>query len=84
MDTVARLANVASQGCYLLSLDASYAFHRNYFSAPLLPADLWLLIHDGIDYCWWCYSPFGFSSNTMERTPVPFSNDHEVFMVYFY
>ena len=82
MDTVARLANVASQGCYLLSLDASYAFHRNYFSAPLLPADLWLLIHDGIDYCW-CVLPCCLNSSTMALTLAPCLERSPSLMVHF-
>ena len=50
MDTVARVANVASQGCYMTSLYGSSAFHR-----ILLRPSSWPLFgfsYGGIDYCW--------------------------------
>lgn len=58
MDTVARVANVASSDCYMTSLDDSSAFHH-----ILLRPSSWPLFgfsHGGIDYCW-CVLPFGFS-----------------------
>ncbi|CAM9718774.1 unnamed protein product [Laminaria digitata] len=61
MDTVARVAYVASQGCYMTSLDDSSAFHH-----ILLRPSSWPLFgfsHGGIDYCW-CVLPFGFSQSS--------------------
>ena len=58
MDTVARVANVASPGCYLTSLDDASAFLH-----ILLRLSAWPLFgfsHGGTDYCW-CVLPFGFS-----------------------
>lgn len=58
MDTVARAANVASEGCFMTSLDDSSAFHH-----ILIHPASWPLLgftHDGVDYCW-CVLPFGLS-----------------------
>ena len=58
MDTVARVAHVASQGCFMTSLDDVSAFHH-----ILLRPSSWPLFgfsYGGIDYCW-CVLPFGFS-----------------------
>ena len=58
MDTVARVANVASRGCYMTSLDDASAFHH-----ILLRPSSWPLLgfsYAGTDYCW-CVLPFGFS-----------------------
>ena len=58
MDTVARVANVASQGCYMTLPDDSSVFHHillRPFSWPRFGFS-----YGGIDYCW-CVLPFGFS-----------------------
>ena len=58
MDTVARVANVASWGCYTTSLDDISAFHL-----ILLRPSPWPLFgfsYGGTDYCW-CVLPFRFS-----------------------
>lgn len=58
MDTVARVANVAAEGCYMTSLDDSSAFHH-----ILIHPSSWPLLgfeHDGVLYCW-CVLPFGLS-----------------------
>lgn len=58
MDTVARVANVASIGCFMTSLDDSSAFHH-----ILIHPASWPLLgftYRGVDYCW-CVLPFGLS-----------------------
>lgn len=58
MDTVARVANVASPGCYMTSLDDSSAFHH-----ILIRPSSWPLLgfeYGGVDYVW-CVLPFGLS-----------------------
>lgn len=58
MDTVARVANVASEGCFMTSLDDSSAFHHILIhpaSGPLLG-----FTYRGVDYVW-CVLPFGLS-----------------------
>ena len=60
MDTVARVDNVASRGCYMTSLDDASAFHY-----ILLCPSSWPLFgfsYGGTYYCW-CVLPFGFSLN---------------------
>ena len=60
MDTVVRVANVASEGCYMTSLDDLSAFHH-----ILLRPSSWPLFgftHRGVDYCW-CVLPFGFKES---------------------
>lgn len=50
MDIVARVAQVASQGCYMTSLDDASAFHH-----ILLRPSSWPLFgfaYEGVDYCW--------------------------------
>ena len=61
MDTVARVASVASKGCYMTSLDEASAFHH-----ILLRPSAWQLFgfsYGGLDYCW-CVLPFGFKSSS--------------------
>ena len=58
MDTVARVANLASRGCCMTSLDDASAFHH-----ILLRSPSWQpfgFSYGGTDYCW-CVLPFGFS-----------------------
>lgn len=58
IDTVARVVNVASPGCFLTSLDDSSAFHH-----ILLRPSAWPLFgfeYGGVDVCW-CVLPFGSS-----------------------
>ena len=58
MDTVARVASIASSGCYMTSLDDSSAFHHVLLRPSSWP--LFGLSYKGVDYCW-CVLPFGFS-----------------------
>lgn len=58
VDTVARVANVASEGCFMTSLDDSSAFHH-----ILIHPASWPLLgftYRGVDYVW-CVLPFGLS-----------------------
>lgn len=50
MDTVARVANVSSEGCFMTSVDASSAFHH-----ILIHPASWPLLgftYRGVDYYW--------------------------------
>lgn len=58
MDTVARVAGIASSGCYMASLDDSSAFHHILLRPSSWP--LFGISYKGVDYCW-CVLPFGFS-----------------------
>lgn len=58
MDTVSRVANVASEGCYMTSLEDSSAFHHILLRPSSWP--LFGLSYKGVDYCW-AVLPFGFS-----------------------
>ena len=49
MDTVARVANVASLGCYMTSLDDTSAFHHILLRPSFCP--LFGFSYGGIDYC---------------------------------
>ena len=57
MDTVARVANVASEGCFQGSLDDSSAFHHILLNPASRP--LFGLEYRGVDYVW-CVLPLGF------------------------
>ena len=56
MDTVARVANVATEGCFQGSLDDSSAFHRILLNPGSWP--FFGLTYRGVDYVW-CVSTFG-------------------------
>lgn len=60
MDTVTRVAAVASKGCYMTSLDDASAFHH------VLPRpsswSLFRFSYRGVDCCW-CGLPFGFKES---------------------
>ena len=56
MDTVARVANVASEGCFQRSSDDLSAFHHTLLNPASWP--LFGLEHRGVDYAW-CVLPFG-------------------------
>lgn len=58
MDTVARMAYVASEGCYVTSLDDSLAFQH----ILLRPLTLFGFSYTGVDCCWRVL-PFGFSAS---------------------
>ena len=58
MDAVARVASVASKGCYMTSLDDASAFNHIFLRPSAWP--LFGFSHGGIDYCR-CDLPFGFS-----------------------
>ena len=66
MDTVARVANVASEGCFQGSLDDSSAFHHVLLHPASWP--LFGLAYQGVDYVWcvlpfgWCESPYVYHS----------------------
>ena len=66
MDTVARVANVATEGCFQGSLDDSSAFHRILLNPGSWP--FFGLTYRGVDYVWcvstfgWCESPYGYHS----------------------
>lgn len=61
MDTVARVAQVASPSCYMTSLDDASAFHHILLHPASWP--LFGFSYGRIDYCW-CVLPFGFSLST--------------------
>lgn len=62
MDTVARVAHVASEGCFQGSLDDSSGFHHVLLHPASWP--LFGLRYQGVDYVWtvlpfgWCESPY--------------------------
>lgn len=58
MDTVARVASIASAGCYMTSLDDASAFHHILLRPSSWP--LFGIAYKGVDYVW-CVLPFGFS-----------------------
>lgn len=80
MDTVARVASVASPGCFMTSLDDSSAFHH-----ILLRPSSWPLFgfeYGGVDYCW-CVLPFGFSLSpwvyhTLSEAKAAFLRSHGI------
>lgn len=57
MDTIARVASVASEGCFQGSLDDRSAFHHVLLHPASWP--LFGLAYRGVDYVW-CVLPFGF------------------------
>lgn len=58
MDTVARVANVASENCFMNSLDDASAFHHVLIAPASWP--VLGLTYRGVDYCW-CVLAFGLS-----------------------
>ena len=63
MDTVVRVANVATEECFMTYLDDLSAFHHTLLRPSSWP--LFGFTHRGVDYCW-CVLPFGFKESPWE------------------